>query len=330
MMLSMMSESVSGRVRGTRRLVVLVMLAGALASGCAAKSTKVPPGTNQPDKFLFERGTEQLTKKKWSTAREYFQTLVETYPQSPYRADAKLGVGDTYLGEGTSATQVQALQEFREFLSFFPTHPRADYAQYKLAMAHYYQMAKPERDQSETRHSIEEFDAFFARYPNSALTAEAKKHYREARDRMSDSEYRVGLFYHRARWYPGAIDRFQAILKTDPQFTGRDAIYFYLADALVKMKRPAEALPQLQKLVDEFEQSEYLVQGKKLMAEVKAGGLEAPPAATPAAGAAPAAGTPGAAAPGTTVTPPEIKSTEAPKKVVEPTKPGKPPGPPQR
>jgi outer membrane protein assembly factor BamD len=298
----MMCESV-------RRLAIVAMLlsvTGVLAPACAAKSNKVPPGTNQPDKFLFERGSEQLQKRKWVTARQYFQTLVETYPQSPYRADAKLGVGDCFLGEGTASAQVQALQEFREFLSFFPTNPRADYAQYKLAMAHYYQMAKPERDQSETRHAIEEFDAFFARYPNSALTPEAKKYYRETRDRFSDSEYRVGLFYFRAKWYPGTIDRLQAVLKNDPQFTGRDAVYFYLASALVKMNRPAEALPTLQKLVDEFSQSEFLVEGQKLMAEVKAKGLEAKPTATEAPKL------------------PDAKTAE-PKKVAAPAKPGKPP-----
>jgi outer membrane protein assembly factor BamD len=298
----MMCESV-------RRLAILAMLisvTGVLAPACAAKSNKVPPGTNQPDKFLFERGTEQLTKRKWVTARQYFQTLVETYPQSPYRADAKLGVGDCFLGEGTASAQVQALQEFREFLSFFPTNPRADYAQYKLAMAHYYQMAKPERDQSETRHAIEEFDAFFSRYPNSALVPEAKKYYRETRDRLSESEFRVGLFYFRAKWYPGAIDRLQATLKSDPQFTGRDGVYFYLASALVKMNRPAEALPQLQKLVEEFEQSQYLLEGQKLMAEVKAKGLETKPTET----AAPKL--------------PDAKTAE-PKKAAAPAKPGKTP-----
>jgi outer membrane protein assembly factor BamD len=303
---SMMCESVVRRVRPLVALAIVTsVLAGAAA--CAAKTGKVPPGTNQPDKFLFDRGNEQLQKKKWMTARQYFQTLVETYPQSPYRADAKLGVGDCFLGEGTAASSVQAIQEFREFLSFFPTNPRADYAQYKLAMAHYYQMAKPERDQSETRHAIEEFDAFFARYPNSTLMAEAKKHYRETRDRLSESEYRVGLFYWRAKWYPGAIDRFQAILKSDPEFTGRDAVYFYLASSLVKMNRPAEALPTLQKLVDEFVQSEYLVEGQKLMAEVKAKGLEPKPSAE-----APK--------------PPELKGAE-PRKSPQPAKPNKPPTP---
>ena len=34
--------------------------------------------------------------------------------------------------------------------------------------------------------------------------------------------------------YPGAIDRFKSVLKEDPEFTNRDSVYFYLADALVK------------------------------------------------------------------------------------------------
>ena len=47
-----------------------------------------------------------------------------------------------------------AINEFREFLSFYPTQPRADYAQYKLGMAHFRQMRAPQRDQTETRDAI--------------------------------------------------------------------------------------------------------------------------------------------------------------------------------
>ena len=42
-----------------------------------------------------------------------------TYPGSPYRADAKLGIGDAYLGEARSDSTVLAANEFREFLNFF-------------------------------------------------------------------------------------------------------------------------------------------------------------------------------------------------------------------
>jgi outer membrane protein assembly factor BamD len=259
--------------RGLRAPATALLIAtfALLAGACATSGprNKVPAGERQPDKFLFDRGNEALGKKKWMQAREYFQTIVETYPQSPHRADAKLGVGDSLIGEGSLASSIQAIQEFREFLSYYPTHARADYAQYRLAMAHYYQMAKPERDQTETRECLREFDTFFERYPNSTIMAEARKYHREARDRLSESEYRVGYFYFKSRWYPGAIDRFQKLMKADPAYTNRDAVYFRLAEAEIKVSRPAEAVPLLQKLMDEFQQSEYLVEAQKLMAEWK-------------------------------------------------------------
>ena len=107
------------------------------------RSKRPPTGTAEPDSFLFERGTEQLTEKHWITAREYFRQLVDSYPQSPFRADAKLGIGDTYLGEKSSESFVLAANEFREFLTYYPTHRRADYAQFKLGMTLFYQMRGP-------------------------------------------------------------------------------------------------------------------------------------------------------------------------------------------
>jgi len=239
------------------------------AAACASAGRGVPAGTSLPDKFLFDKGTEALNNKKWVTAREYFRQIVDTYTQSPYRPDAKLGLGDTYLGEGTAEALERALNEFSEFLAFFPTNARADYAQYKLGMVHFRQMRAPQRDQTQTRDAVKELETFVTRYPNSSLIAEGKARLRDARDRLSESDYEVGFFYYRQRWYPGAVDRFTSLLKQDPEFTNRDAVYFYLAEALVKGKRPAEALPYYEKLIEEFKQSEYLVDANKRIAELK-------------------------------------------------------------
>lgn len=255
-----------------RRWAGLLTVAALLSAAACASQTRglVPPGTTEPDKFLFERGTEALNQKKWLTAREFFKQLVETYTQSPYRPDAKLGIGDSYLGENTSEALVLAINEFREFLTFYPTHPRADYAEYKLGLAHFKQMRAPERDQTETREAIKEFETFVERFPQSKLMPEVKAKLRQARDRLDDSDYVVAYFYFRNRWYPGAIDRFQTILKRDPEYTRRDAVYFYLGEALIKGQRQAEALPYFARLVEEFEQSEYLEQARKRVAELKA------------------------------------------------------------
>jgi len=267
--------------------VFCLLLLAAVVSACASANGRraVPPGTSQPDQYLYDKGKESLDNKKWLTAREFFKQVTETYTQSPVRPDAKLGIGDTYLGEGSSESLVLAIAEFQEFLSFYPTHPRADYAQYKLALAHFRQMRAPQRDQTETRDAIREFETFIVRYPSSDLMPEVQSRLREAKDRVSEAEFEVGRFYFRIKWYPGAIDRLTALLKADPEFTGRDAAYYYLGEALTVVGRKAEALPLFEKLVAEFEKSEYLDEARKRIDEIKT----ADPVDAPATVAAPAA-----------------------------------------
>jgi len=262
-------EHLGHRLKSGLRLcaaVAALAAAGACASG--PRGT-LPAGTTEPDKFLFDKGTDSLSKKKWLSAREFFKQVTETYTASPYRPDAKLGIGDTYLGEGTSESFVLAINEFTEFLSFYPTNGRADYAQYKLGMGHFRQMRLAQRDQTETRAALKEFEAFVARYPNSSLMPDAQARVRETRDRLSEADYQVGYFYYRQKWYPGAIDRFKSVLKDDPGFTGRDSVYFYLAESLVQVKREPEALPYLERLVQEFEQSQHLVLAQKRITDLK-------------------------------------------------------------
>jgi outer membrane protein assembly factor BamD len=252
------------------RLTVIVLLA-ALGGACASSGPKKPPaGSLEPDKFLFERGTENLNKKRWLVAREYFRQLIDSYPQSQFRADAKLGLGDTYLGEHSGESYVLAINEFREFLSFYPTHDRSHYAQFKLAMAHFYQMRAPMRDQTETRDAIRELQSYVSKYGDKPLIGEARSKLREAKDRLDDWDYGVAEHYYRIKWYPGAVGRLVPMLVTDPEYTRRDAAYFILGESLIKVNKQAEALPYFERLVKEFESSEYLEKAKARITELKA------------------------------------------------------------
>jgi outer membrane protein assembly factor BamD len=246
------------------------MVAALGVAGCGAERSQVPPGTVEADKFLFERGQQELKERNWLRAREFFRQIVDNYPQSPFRPDSKLAVGDTYLGEHTTESLLLAINEFREFLTFYPTNARADYAQFRLAFAYSEQMLSADRDQSPTRDTIKELQVFLDRYPNSALAPEAQKLMRDARDRLSEASHRVGMTYFKMKWYPGAIDRFREVLQIDPEYTGRDATYFHLAESLRLTDKKPEALPYYERLLKEFEQSEYLDLARKRAAELKA------------------------------------------------------------
>jgi outer membrane protein assembly factor BamD (BamD/ComL family) len=81
----------------------------------------------------------------------------------------------------------------------------------------------------------------------------------------------VGFYYFRVKWYPGAIDRFRDVLATDPAFSNRDAVYYHLAESLYRTDKQAEALPYYERLLREFEKSEFLEMAQKRVSELKGG-----------------------------------------------------------
>ena len=249
--------------------VGLAVALAAMVVACGGNRNVAPQNTGQPDRFLMDRGNEAIAERDWVEAREYYRQIVDNYPQSPLRPDAKLGIGETYLGEGSTESLVLSANEFREFLTFYPTNPKADQAQYKLAMTYVKQMKAAARDQTATKEGLKEFQVFFDRYPNSPLMPEVRKQWREARDRLSEASYLVGYQYYRQRWYPGAVDRFREILRDDPEYSKRDAVYFYLAESLAKSSKPAEAVPYFERVLTEFQQSEHTAEAKKRLDELK-------------------------------------------------------------
>ena len=254
--------------RHAPRLVVAACLFAALAA-CGKKPPLPLPGAMDADKFLFERGQEELKAKHWIAAREYFRRLFDTYPRSPYRTQSKLGIGDTYLGEGRLDSLILSANEFREFLQFFPVDSRADYAQYRLGLALMRQMLGPERDQTATKEALVEFTKFQQVYPKSTYRPEVDKLYRETRDRLSDSEFLVGQFYYRIKLYVGAISRLQNLLIEDPAYTRKDQAYFLLGEIHYKAMLLDQALPYYERLLTEFPSSKRVEDTKKRLAEIK-------------------------------------------------------------
>jgi outer membrane protein assembly factor BamD len=316
-----------------QRLSIRVLAAALCAvalTGCSRRVGVPSAGSQDADRFLFDRGMEALYLGDWLVAREYLQRLFDTYPQSPYRPDAKLGIGDTYLGEGRPDSYVLAANEFSEYLRFYPLSVRADYAQYRLAETQVRQMLNPERDQTATREALRVLDTFTNTYGASPMIQEALRLQRQARDRLSDHELRVGMTYLRSRWSPGAIARLEPLLSADPSYSRRDAVYFYLAEAYrtvdatspalrdVRTARKDMAVTLYQKLLAEYDVSEHLEEARRRIAEIQ---LLPPPPATSATSP------PNPQTPGTTPAPPVVPGTSSVEPVITPPPSPPPPAP---
>ena len=254
--------------RMSKARLLTIALICAMVTACASGQKDPVQGQVDADKFLFERGTALMAKKNWLVAREYFRRIVDSYPQSTYRADAKLGVGDSFLGEGNIGALIMGANEFREFLQFFPLNPRADYAQYRLTFAQSKQMLRADLDQTATIETLAEVQKFNENFAKSKYKPDVDKIHRLARDRLSQSEFRVGMLYFKAKYMRGAVPRFVGILNDDPGYTKKDEVYYYLAESFRRAGARAEAAPVYDKLIADYPKSKYAKDAKRRLAEM--------------------------------------------------------------
>jgi outer membrane protein assembly factor BamD len=244
-------------------LVVPAALAMACAHGGEADIATL---TSNSDQVIWESGQKAFEKKQWENARQHFRRIIDGFPNSEYGPLSRLALADSYFREGGTASYVMAAGSYREFLTFYPSHPRSDYAQYQVGEAFYKQRTGPDRDQTATISALEEFEKVVQFYPNSPHAQAARERIREARQNLARAEFLAGFFYQRTREAPrAAISRYETLLKEYPDYQQIDEVLFRLAQALGQSGRTGEAVPHLDRLLREYPSSKYAVEARDLM-----------------------------------------------------------------
>ncbi|MBC7796033.1 MAG: outer membrane protein assembly factor BamD, partial [Pyrinomonadaceae bacterium] len=103
----------------------------------------VAPGR---DRELFVEGTKNVRKSNFEVGRLLFQTIITTYPDSPYLPMSKLAIADSFYLEGSTSNLIQAGAGYQDWLTFFPTHPLADRVALKVAESEMRQIGTPDHD----------------------------------------------------------------------------------------------------------------------------------------------------------------------------------------
>jgi outer membrane protein assembly factor BamD len=218
------------------RILCFVALGAMFLAGCLGKKNTAPAtGTSaEPDKVLYAKATNDMKHGRYSVGRLSLQTLINTYPDSEYLAKAKLAIGDSYYKEGGTAGLKQAIVEYKDFITFFPFLDESAYAQLQIAMAHYRQMEKPDRDHAEAVQAEAEFQTFLEKYPNSPLLPQAEQHLREVQEVLAEGNFRVASFYYTRTAYRAAGARLIELTNRYPLFSQADHANWMLAQIYEK------------------------------------------------------------------------------------------------
>ena len=242
-----------GRLFMSKRHILIAGMAFSLAGSLCApahaqkkpKITKVKPTSAkkdetkesaEPDKVLYERAMNSIKHSKYTEGRLDFQTLINTYPDSEYLAKAKLGVADSFYKEGGTSSLTQAVEEYKNFIVFFPFLDEAAYAQMQVGMAHYKLMEKADRDNSHAEAAEDEFRTFLLKYPQSPYVPQAEQSMRNVQEVLAQGEFGIARFYYMKKDYRASAARLVEVTGRYPLFSNSDDALWMLADVYQRAK----------------------------------------------------------------------------------------------
>lgn len=242
------------------RIALAFLTVSLLASACGHGKKSVAgeePRTGR-DRELFEEGLTELQKHRYIQGRLLLNTLINSYPDSPFLAMAKLSNADSFYAEGTTEALAQAEVEYKDFANFFPTHPFADDALLQVAYVKMRGIQAPNRDQTNTRHAEKALLALLQRYPNTNLKEEIQQRLRDVREVMAEHEMEVARLYGKREQYKGARGRLMTVAERYPEYTKMDEALFKLGVLMFEEEQdPERASKYLARLVREFPDSPY-------------------------------------------------------------------------
>jgi len=262
----------------TGRIVCLTALAATLLTGCLGKKKEAAPvagASVEPDKVLYEKAVFDLKKGRYATDRLALQTLINTYPDSEYLAKAKLAIGDSYFKEGGTAGLKQSIVEYKDFITFFPFLDESASAQMQIAMAHYRQMEKPDRDHAEAVQAEAEFQTFLEKYPSSPLVPQAEQHLREVQEVLAEGNFRVASFYYTREAYRAAGARLMELTNRYPLYSQADQANWMLGQIYEKGEHNDVAARYYSRIVKDYPLSPLAGDSKNKLVKF---GVPVPPA----------------------------------------------------
>ncbi|RMF87227.1 MAG: outer membrane protein assembly factor BamD [Nitrospinota bacterium] len=240
-------------------LLILMMIGGSLFS-CAAQRVYNNPAD------LYRAGNEALSRGKFDEASQYFQRLVEEFPESPFRVEGLINLADALYQDDRFE---EAKFQYQKFLQLYPVHPFASKAQFQIGMTAYRRIKTFDRDQSFTREAISAFEKVIQNFPFSPYAEDARKKIRAARQLLARHEMAIADFYYKKGAWVSAIPRYQKILSQYEDAPFLDEVLFKLGQSYFAEENFLKATQSFAQLIQRFPQSPFAREAKARLQELQ-------------------------------------------------------------
>jgi outer membrane protein assembly factor BamD len=309
-----------------RALLCALLLAGCAGGKDTLDITKPVTGAEATNaERAYKRGIAEKADKNYIDATRYLEWVRTNFPYSQYSSLAELAIADmAYEREDWSS----AAAAYQDFVKSHPSHPKADYASFRVGLAYYqdkpsdFWLMPPsnEKDQTPIRSALDALQRFVISYPKSDLVPKARDIINACRERLAAHDRYVAEFYWKRNAWKGAAGRYLSLADAYGDLQGgrvRGDALWRAGEAYHNLGDRSAERKALQRLVDEAPRSEHRAEAEARLRSIPD---TAPPPPAPEA-KAPAAPRPGGINPPPRSDLPEPQSSTPPRPSPTPNEP---------
>jgi outer membrane protein assembly factor BamD len=206
------------------------------------------------------------SKDKCVRAVEEYEKLLSEFPTPQVAETARFNLGVCHLALEQYDV---ARAEFEYLIDSYPKSDRVDDAIYMVAMTYLEAAPRPERDQTDTVHALNELELLLREYPDTDIRTEAEGAAAECRSRLAKKEYLAGELYVKMKDYKAAQVYFDSVLETYPDTPWAPVALLMKGRAFAGQKRLDEAEASFRQVLEDYPESPASLRAARELKELE-------------------------------------------------------------
>lgn len=159
----------------------------------------------------YKYAMELLNEEDYIGSIREFQSILLQHPGSSVTDDAQYYLAESHYKK---REYILASYEYSRLIKDIPASDYVPQAQYMLAQSYYELSPSYQLDQTYSKKSIEEFQAFIDFFPTNPKVSEAEAKINELNNKLAEKEYNTAITYEKLEYNNAAIFYYTIITET--------------------------------------------------------------------------------------------------------------------
>ncbi len=251
---------------------------GASSSGGAHARESTSGGESGLDygeeaRKAYEQALLQFRRGNCLEAEPEFQRIHREYPYSRFAALSELRVGDCQFDQ---KSYTEAIQTYRTFVRYRPSHAQVPYARFRIAQSHFKQIPREwllsppthERDQTPAQDALRHLRRFVRDFPSDDRVPEANRMIHSTLGVLARHELYAARFYQHLDVDEAVVRRLEILLDRYEGSGYEAEALLLLGEIYEDTDRPSEARRVLTELLERFPEAEEASDARERLARL--------------------------------------------------------------